>query len=532
MGSGHGPEVGTIFQDGDLVYAAVLDRELAKVEAILGAPPDPNDPSRRNEMRVAIAGAGNVGRSIAHGAGGERSPGLLIDKDPRAIKAESLDQAEWLLADACELSSLEEAGLDTCDVAIAATGDDKANLVMSLLAKTEFGVPRTVGRVNHPKNEWMFNEVWGVDVAVSTPRLMSALVEEAVTVGDLVRLLTFHEGATNLVEMTLPASSPTVGHRIGDMTWPGDVVLVAIIRDGHARPPDPDGSLEAGDELLFVTAQDYEKELAEMLSPREGSIAVARTATPASSRSDLVRFRRRRSRPASTWPGNSSGRVPTSISGGGGENSPLVESGLPAQRDPALVVVRAQSDVASPPRFLGGVAEHRLLDRGPALGQHQADDGQGGDQQRPAQHDLGHAEPDHLAGQEQRELDREPQQVRHGQHQGQLRGHPHQTAVLHPAGRIADGGADDEADQRPANGDGEQRQQRQPAVVEDARQEHVLGAAGAGGDEGGDRRRDDRGRDVADPTGAAPAGRWPGPPRWPARRRERDRAGGRPPRPR
>jgi trk system potassium uptake protein TrkA len=109
---------------------------------------------------------------------------------------------------------------------------------------------------------------------------MSALVEEAVTVGDLVRLLTFHEGATNLVEMTLPASSPCVGQRIGDLVWPGDVVLVAIIRDGHARPPDPDGSLEAADELLFVTAQDYEKELAQMLSPRDGSIAVAKTATP------------------------------------------------------------------------------------------------------------------------------------------------------------------------------------------------------------------------------------------------------------
>jgi trk system potassium uptake protein TrkA len=230
-------------------------------------------------VRVAIAGAGNVGRSIAAELVENGHEVLLIDKDPHAIKTESTDGVEWLLADACELSSLEEAGLDTCDVAIAATGDDKVNLVVSLLAKTEFGVPRTVARVNHPKNEWMFNEDWGVDVAVSTPRLMSALVEEAVTVGDLVRLLTFHEGATNLVEMTLPASSPTVGHRIGDLVWPGDVVLVAIIRDGHARPPDPDGSLEAGDELLFVTAQDYEKELAQMLSPRDASLAVAKAAT-------------------------------------------------------------------------------------------------------------------------------------------------------------------------------------------------------------------------------------------------------------
>ncbi len=231
-------------------------------------------------MRVAIGGAGNVGRSIAAELVENGHQVLLIDRDPHAIKSDSTDSIDWLLADACELSSLEEAGLDTCDVAIAATGDDKVNLVMSLLAKTEFGVPRTVARVNHPKNEWLFDEAWGVDVAVSTPRLMSALVEEAVTVGDLVRLLTFHEGATNLVEMTLPANSPCVGQRIGDLAWPGDVVLVAIIRDGHARPPDADGSLEAADELLFVTAQDYEKELAQMLSPRDGSISVAKTATP------------------------------------------------------------------------------------------------------------------------------------------------------------------------------------------------------------------------------------------------------------
>ena len=112
-------------------------------------------------MRVAIGGAGNVGRSIAAELVESGHEVLLIDKDPHEIKADTLPEVEWLLADACELSSLEEAGLDTCDVAIAATGDDKVNLVMSLLAKTEFGVPRTVARVNHPKNEWLFNEDWG-----------------------------------------------------------------------------------------------------------------------------------------------------------------------------------------------------------------------------------------------------------------------------------------------------------------------------------------------------------------------------------
>ncbi len=218
-------------------------------------------------MRVAIAGAGNVGRSIASELASNGHQILLIDRDPRAIKPYSVPEAEWLLADACELASLEEANLESCDVSIAATGDDKVNLVHALLAKTEFGVPRTVGRVNHPRNEWMFNDVWGVDVAVSTPRLMSALVEEAVTVGDLVRLFTFQAGSTNLVEMTLPEDSPCVGQRVGAVKLPTDVVLVAIIRDGRAQAPDREGSFEAGDELLLVASPETEHELADVLTP-------------------------------------------------------------------------------------------------------------------------------------------------------------------------------------------------------------------------------------------------------------------------
>ncbi len=220
-------------------------------------------------MRVAIAGAGNVGRSIARELIANGHQVLLIDRDPAAIKTGSVTDAEWLLADACELDSLSEAHLDTCDVAIAATGDDKANLVHSLLAKTEFGVPRTVGRVNHPGNEWLFDDMWGVDVAVSTPRLMCALVEEAVTVGDLVRLLTFKKGKTSLVEMTLPDHSPAVGRRIGDINWPAETVLTAVIRDGRGMAPDRDGALEGGDELLFLVDPDHEAELSRFLAPRQ-----------------------------------------------------------------------------------------------------------------------------------------------------------------------------------------------------------------------------------------------------------------------
>ena len=160
-----------------------------------------------------------------------------------------MPDAEWLLADSCEMSSLEEARLDKCDVVIAATSDDKANLVTSLLAKTEFGVPRTVGRVNHPNNEWLFSEAWGVDVNVSTPRIMSALVEEAVTVGDLVRLFTFRKGNANLVELTLPVDSPYVGKPTGLIPFPENCALVSILRDGQVYVPDSEQPIESGDEL-------------------------------------------------------------------------------------------------------------------------------------------------------------------------------------------------------------------------------------------------------------------------------------------
>jgi len=220
-------------------------------------------------MRVAIAGAGAVGRSVARELIGNGHQVLLIDKDPKALRPERVPDAEWLLADACELSSLEESRMESCDVVIAATGDDKVNLVISLLAKTEFAVPRTVARVNHPNNEWLFTEAWGVDVNVSTPRIMSALVEEAVTVGDLVRLFTFRKGNANLVELTLPEDSPYVGKECGLIPLPENCVMVTILRDGQVYIPTPEQPLESGDELLFVASADSEANLQSLLAPEQ-----------------------------------------------------------------------------------------------------------------------------------------------------------------------------------------------------------------------------------------------------------------------
>jgi trk system potassium uptake protein TrkA len=209
-------------------------------------------------MRIAIAGAGAVGRSIARELLENDHRVLLIDKDLRKVRPERIPDAQWLCADACELSSLEDANLEECEVVIGATGDDKTNLVVSLLAKTEFSVRRVVARINHPANEWLFTEAWGVDVAVSTPRVLAALVEEAVSVGDVVRLFTLREGQANLIEVTLPVGAPCAGKSLRDLDLPDDAAMVAIIRASHVLIPTPDEPLEPGDELLFVALPEAE----------------------------------------------------------------------------------------------------------------------------------------------------------------------------------------------------------------------------------------------------------------------------------
>ena len=217
-------------------------------------------------MKVAIAGAGAVGRSIARELVDNQHEVLLIERNPGHFDVDAIPAADWRFGDACELSLLEEVHLEEFDVVIAATGDDKANVVLSLLAKTEFAAPRVVARVNDPRNEWLFDHAWGVDVAVSTPRMLASLVEEAFAVGDIVRLMQFRQGNANLVEITLPDTTPWGGRPVRKLALPRDTALVTILRGSRVIVPEPDQPLEGGDELLFVAAPEVEGELRNLLA--------------------------------------------------------------------------------------------------------------------------------------------------------------------------------------------------------------------------------------------------------------------------
>ncbi|MGB3896646.1 potassium channel family protein [Mycolicibacter sinensis] len=218
-------------------------------------------------MKVAVAGAGAVGRSIARELLDSDHQVTLIERNPEHIDVEDIADAQWHLGDACELTLLESVHLEDFDVVIAATGDDKANVVLSLLAKTEFAVPRVVARVNDPRNEWLFTDAWGVDVAVSTPRMLASLVEEAVAVGDLVQLMEFRKGQASLLEITLPDDTPWGGKPVRKLSLPRDAALVTILRGPRVIVPQDDEPLEGGDELLFVASSGVEDELRQLLLP-------------------------------------------------------------------------------------------------------------------------------------------------------------------------------------------------------------------------------------------------------------------------
>jgi trk system potassium uptake protein TrkA len=185
---------------------------------------------------------------------------------PRADQIKDEIGSVVIAHDGCEGKYLAEAGANRADIVAAVTGDDEDNLVVSLLAKQEFAVPRVIARVNHPKNEWLFNENWGVDLSVSTPHLITALVEEAVTVGRLVRILQFEGGQARLVEVTLAGDSPVIDRALRDVDVPRNATIVAIVRDEHVVMPRGDSVFEAGDEVLAMVTPESEDEVRRILT--------------------------------------------------------------------------------------------------------------------------------------------------------------------------------------------------------------------------------------------------------------------------
>ena len=221
-------------------------------------------------MRVIIVGGGNVGTYIGKELVSAKHQVVIVEIDPdRVARAEASgiwQGTEWLNVDGCEVSEFGLAHPETAEVVVAVTGDDQVNLVISLLAKQEFGVPRVVARINNPDNQWLFNETWGVDVSVSTPHLLTALVEEAVSVGSLVRLMSLEGDKARLAEVKLASTSPVNNKQIMDLGFPRDSSVVAVMRDEHVVVPRGDTVLVEGDEVMVLVTAESEDRVRRLLT--------------------------------------------------------------------------------------------------------------------------------------------------------------------------------------------------------------------------------------------------------------------------
>ena len=169
--------------------------------------------------------------------------------------------------DPIEPSVLERAGIREADAMAACTTSDSINLVLCYLARTQYQVRRTIARVNNPKDAWMFDETFHVDVALDQAEILSHLIEEEMSMGDMMTLLKLRRGNFSLVEEKIVEGAHAIGIPIKDLGLPEHCVIAAIIRKGEVLIPRGTASFEAGDEVLAVTDSDGARLLAKVLAP-------------------------------------------------------------------------------------------------------------------------------------------------------------------------------------------------------------------------------------------------------------------------
>ena len=217
-------------------------------------------------MYIIVVGGGKVGYYLAKSLLNEGHEVLIIEKDKRKCDGISAELGGIVQrGDGSDSTVMEEAGMNRADLAIAVTGDDEDNLMISQMAKKKFGVKRTIARINNPKNKHIF-KLLGIDHTVSVTDLILAQIEREIPAHSLVHLLTLREAGASFVEAKVPEGSPVAGKLIKDLNIPGDCVIPLIIRKGKGIVPHGETPLVAGDEVVAVTTLEHEDVLERVFS--------------------------------------------------------------------------------------------------------------------------------------------------------------------------------------------------------------------------------------------------------------------------
>jgi trk system potassium uptake protein TrkA len=211
-----------------------------------------------------IIGGGKVGTYLANYLISEGHEVRLIELREEEKQRILLDVPEKIvyIGNGTDPDVLEAAGIRKMDVLAAVTGQDEVNLVATGLARFEFMIPRTIARINHPKNAWMFTDVMGVDVALNQADLMAALIAEEMSLGDMITLHKLRKGKFDLVEEKVAPNALANGKKLRDLAFPSQCTIVAVLRKGELIVPHGELDFQTADEVLAVVHKDQKKELA------------------------------------------------------------------------------------------------------------------------------------------------------------------------------------------------------------------------------------------------------------------------------
>jgi len=215
-------------------------------------------------MFVIITGGGRTGAQLARILLSQNHQVRLIDN--RRIVLEHIHRelpTEVIFeGNPVDPMVLQAAGAEKADVLAACTTEDESNLIICYQGRKNFKIPRTIARINNPRNAWLFDDTFNVDVAVNQASIMASVIEEEMSMGDMMTLLKLRRGNFSLVEEKIPEGAPAIGRRIMDIDLPEQCVIAAIIRNGEVVVPRGGTTFEAEDEVLAVTDVEGARELA------------------------------------------------------------------------------------------------------------------------------------------------------------------------------------------------------------------------------------------------------------------------------
>ena len=220
-------------------------------------------------MYVVIAGGGRTGAQLANLLISQDHEVRVVDKRKDVLERihRELPTEAIIEGDPLEMPVLEQAGIQRADVMAACTTDDDVNLTLCYMARTQYNVRRTIARVNNPRDAWLFDEKFHVDVAVNQAEILASLIQEEMSLGDMITLLKLRRGNYSLVEEKIPEGARAIGMAIKDLALPEHCVIAAIIRKGEVMIPRGITTFEAGDEVMAVTDAEGSISLAELFSP-------------------------------------------------------------------------------------------------------------------------------------------------------------------------------------------------------------------------------------------------------------------------